>query len=65
MLNVISEENKMERTAFCDNIIYGWKKNEEQEKMMIIMMMMRSFTVTEERAEWKCNLYSSPNLQEF
>jgi len=41
MLHVISEENKMERTAVCD-IIYDWKKNEEQEKkvMMTMMMMM-------------------------
>jgi hypothetical protein len=67
MLHIILEENKMERTTFCDNIIYGWKKNEEQEKemMMMIMMMMRRFTLTEERTEWNCNLYPILNLREF
>ena len=48
MLQVISEENKMERTAVCDNIICGWKESEEQEKeMMMMMIMKRSFTLTE------------------
>jgi hypothetical protein len=55
MLHVVSEENKAERTAVCDNIIYGWKRNEEQKKEMMMMMMimmmtmMISFTLTEER----------------
>jgi hypothetical protein len=62
MLYVISEENKMKRTAVCDNIIYGWKKNEEQEEMI---MMKTSFSLTGERTEWNCNLYSFLNLQEF
>jgi hypothetical protein len=52
MLHVISEENKMERTAVCDNIIYDWKKNEEQERKvmmmttttMMMMMMMISIS---------------------
>jgi len=51
MLHVISEENKMERTAVCDNIIYGWQKNEEKEMMMMMVMMMRCFTLTDERTE--------------
>ena len=32
---------------------------------MMVMMMMRSFTLTEERTEWNCNLYSFLNLQEL
>jgi hypothetical protein len=47
MLHVISEENEMERTVICDNIIYSWKRNEEQEKEMM-MMIMRSFSHTED-----------------
>jgi hypothetical protein len=64
----------VERAAFCDNIIYGWKKNEEQEKetmtmttttTMLLLLIMISFTLTEERTEWNCNFYSFLDLQEF
>ena len=60
MLYVISEENKTERTAACDNIIYCWKKTKEKEIVMMIMMMMMvvvvvmmmgSFNLTEEGTE--------------